>query len=75
MTVELILLLVLSVFLFLGTLWKDFGNKGFFPTSAPRLAARLERNLITGDGFVDANGVNVAWVIPKAQPGNDGSLK
>ncbi len=64
MTVEVILLFAMSVFLFLGTMWKDFGNKGFFPTSAPRLAARLERNITTGAGFVNPAGEGIAWQVP-----------
>jgi hypothetical protein len=77
MTVELILLLCLSVFLVLGTMVKDFGGKGFFPKSAPRLAARLERNISTGEGFVDSNGVAYRWENPKdANVGVDlGKLK
>ena len=65
MTVELVLLLCLSVFLVLGTMFKDFAGKGFFPKSAPRLAARLERNISTGEGFVDSNGVAFRWENPK----------
>ena len=65
MTVELVLLLCLSVFLVLGTMVKDFAGKGFFPKSAPRLAARLERNIATGEGFVDASGVGFKWEDPK----------
>ena len=68
MTVELILLLALSVFLILGTMVKDFGDKGFFPTSAPRLAARIERNLTTGDGFIDSSGNGTKWSNPVKAP-------
>ncbi len=71
MTIEVILLLAISVFFFLGTMVADFGGKGFFPTSAPRLAARLERNLITGDGFVDRNGKGVEWELPNQTKGTD----
>ncbi len=74
MTIEVILLFAISVFLILGSMWKDFGSQGFFPTSAPRLAARLERNLTTGDGFVDAAGVGVKWERP-ANAVDNGSLK
>lgn len=76
MTIEVILLLALSVFFFLGTMVADFGGKGFFPTSAPRLAARLERNLMTGSGFVNSAGEGVKWEVPNAQNGTDtGALR
>ncbi len=74
MTIEVILLFALSVFLFLSTMWSDFGSKGFFPTSAPRLAARIERNLMTGDGFIDASGNGIQWKKPPNNA-NTGSFK
>lgn len=73
MTVEVILLFAMSIFLFLGAMWKDFGSQGFFPTSAPRLAARLERNITTGGGFGDTTGDGVSWEISTVK--TDGSFK
>jgi hypothetical protein len=58
MTVEYVLLISLFVYLLMGALtsqpaktFKDYG---------PRLGARVEKQLVTGDGFKD-KGQGVSW--------------
>ena len=67
MTVELVLLMGLYAFLLLGAFLGDMGPIQTFKKSAPRLAARVERNISTGDGFrQSANGKGVDWIAPKS---------
>lgn len=66
MTVELVLLLGLYAFLLIGAFLGDMGPIETFKKSGPRLAARIERSISTGDGFrssTDNEGVN--WVKPQ----------
>lgn len=49
MTIEYILLLSLFVFIVMGTFMK--APKESFLNSGPRLGARVEKQLSTGDGF------------------------
>ena len=67
MTVELVLLLGIYAFLVLGAFLGEFGPVETFKKSAPRLAARIERNLSTGDGFraPAADGKAVSWSKPE----------
>lgn len=51
MTTELVLLLGLYAFILLGVFLGDSGPLATFKQSAPRLAARIERNVATGRGF------------------------
>lgn len=68
MTVELVLLLGIYAFLIMGVFLGDLGPIETFKKSAPRLAARVERNISVGDGFrVSKDGKPVNWVRP-----NDG---
>lgn len=65
MTVELVLLLGIYAFLVLGAFLGELGPVATFKKSAPRLAARVERNVSVGDGFrASADGSGVAWVQP-----------
>lgn len=66
MTTELVLLLGIYAFLLLGAFLGDLGPIETFKKSAPRLAARVERNISVGDGFrqsKDGSGVN--WIKPE----------
>ncbi len=51
MSTELVLLVGLFVFLLMGAFLGDGGPRVTFATSAPRLAARVERDLISGGRF------------------------
>lgn len=51
MTVEYILLLGLFVFLLLGAFMGDHGPRAIFKQSAPRLGARVEQQISTGQSF------------------------
>jgi hypothetical protein len=52
MTTEFILLLGLYAFILLGVFMGENGPKATFTKSAPRLAARIEKNLSTGLNFI-----------------------
>lgn len=68
MTVELVLLLGLYAFLLLGAFLGDTGPIATFQKSGPRLGARIERNVSTGDGFRESNdGLGVNWIKPEGQ--------
>lgn len=72
MTVEVVLLLGIYGFLVLGAFLGDLGPIETFKKSAPRLAARIERNISTGDGFRqsrDGSGVN--WIKPQGPSGGN----
>ncbi len=70
MTVELVLIVGIYGFLILGAFMGDLGPIETFKKSAPRLAARIERNISTGDGFRSSkDGEAVAWVKPDSPPG------
>lgn len=60
MTVEYILLL-LSVF-FIGMKFFVEAPKDAFKDAGPRLALRVEKQLITGDGFKNKDGSRNKWV-------------
>lgn len=70
MTVELVLLLGIYAFILLGAFLGESGPIETFRKSAPRLGARIERNISTGDGFRTSNdGMGVNWIKPEG-PGN-----
>jgi hypothetical protein len=71
MTVELVLLLSVYAFIVLGIFLGDLGPIETFKKSAPRLAARIERNVSTGDGFRNSNtdGKGIQWVPPSDNSG------
>lgn len=54
MTVEYVLLLSLFVLFVMGALIK--GPFDSFESAGPKLGARVEKHLITGDGFTRSNG-------------------
>ncbi len=59
MTTELVLLLSLFAFIFMGALVN--GPKQSYLQSGPRLGARVEHQLVTGYGFVPQTSDRVAW--------------
>ena len=67
MTVELVLILGMYGFLIIGAFLGPLGPIETFKKSAPRLAARVERNISTGDGFRTSSqdGKAVNWVKPE----------
>ena len=71
MTLEMVLLLGIYVFIVLGAFLGDLGPIQTFKKSAPRLAARIERDISVGDGYrvsnTDGQGVN--WVKPSSMTG------
>jgi hypothetical protein len=72
-TTEVVLLLGLCVFLLLGAFLGDTGPRKIFGAHGPRLAARVEAQLATGNGFAtDQRGV-AAW--NQAQKPQGGKLQ
>lgn len=63
MTTELVLLLSLFAFLLLGPLIGDSGPGSTFSKSAPRLGARIEKELMTGMRFTPKRSRNL-WQAP-----------
>jgi hypothetical protein len=61
-TVEVILLLCIFVFTLFGVLTQ--GPTNSFLKSGPRLGARVERQLITGDGFIAEGTAKNQWKRP-----------
>jgi len=49
MSLEYVLLMALFAFFLMGSIFK--GPYGAFTNAGPKLGARVERHLITGDGF------------------------
>jgi hypothetical protein len=65
MTTELVLLLGIYGFIVLGVFLGDLGPVQTFRKSAPRLAARVERNISVGDGFrTSQDNKGVIWFKP-----------
>lgn len=58
MTVEYILLLALFVFMVMGALTSTPGKS--FENAGPKLGARVEKHLTTGDGFGKSQGNGVS---------------
>lgn len=72
MTVELVLLVGIYGFLIIGAFLGDLGPIETFKKSAPRLAARVERNISVGDGFRNSNdGKGVSWFKPDGPSGGN----
>ncbi|MBX3020611.1 MAG: hypothetical protein KF799_02950 [Bdellovibrionales bacterium] len=69
MTTELVLLLGIYAFLLLGAFLGDLGPIETFKKSAPRLGARVERNISVGDGFRKSANDNqaVVWLKPEGR--------
>jgi hypothetical protein len=55
-SVEYVLLMALFVLLLMGSITK--GPYGAFENAGPKLGARVERHLITGDGFKPGGQLN-----------------
>ncbi|MGE0529335.1 MAG: hypothetical protein AB7G93_19650 [Bdellovibrionales bacterium] len=70
MTTELVLILGIYAFLLIGAFLGDLGPIETFKRSAPRLGARIERNLSIGDGFRESrDGLGVNWIEPQGPNG------
>jgi hypothetical protein len=68
MTVELVLLLSMFAFMVLGVFLGPSGPIETFKNAAPRLAARVERNISTGDGFrISKDNKGVTWINPSSR--------
>lgn len=66
MTVELVLLIGIYAFIVMGAFLGDLGPIQTFKKSAPRLAARVERNISIGSGFrTSTDGTGVSWNKPE----------
>ena len=66
MTTEFVLLLGIYAFIVLGVFMGDLGPIETFKKSAPRLAARIERNISVGDGFRESrDNEGVKWEEPQ----------
>lgn len=66
MAAEYVLLLGIYGFILLGAFVGDKGPGATFLNAAPRLGARMERNIATGRGFTSAADGNiiVRWLEP-----------
>ncbi len=65
MTTELVLLLAIYAFIVIGVFLGDTGPIATFKQSAPRLAARIERNVAVGIDFrKGTDGQRVSWEAP-----------
>ena len=64
MTTELVLILGLYAFILMGVFFGDMGPIATFNKSAPRLAARVERNVTIGKGFT-SNESSLEWIAPQ----------
>jgi len=60
MTVEYMLLVILFVLFLAGSIKN--GPYNAFQGGGPKLGARIEKHLITGDGFPQSPGVKEQWV-------------
>ena len=71
MTTELVLLLSIFAFLIMGAFLGDMGPMATFKKSGPRLGARIERNISTGNGFRNstADGEGIDWHGPLGSGG------
>jgi|FLYM01.1.fsa_nt_gi hypothetical protein len=71
MTTEFVLLLGIYAFIIMGVFLGDLGPIATFKKAAPRLGARIERNVSVGDGFrQSADGKPVSWIKPEGGTGS-----
>jgi hypothetical protein len=68
MTTELILLLGLFVFILGGAFLGERGPRKVFEDAAPKLGARVERNITFGHRFPARDGRPVEWRRPDGAP-------
>lgn len=69
MTTEYIMLMAFFALVLAGAVFGETGPIATFSTSAPRLAARIERNLATGTDWRAAQGKDVGgWRTPQGAP-------
>ncbi len=72
MTTELVLLLCVFAFVTGPLFFRENGPIKVYEKSAPRLGARLEKELATGRGFKGLGNAPVKWLPPNQAP-PDGS--
>ena len=65
MTTELVLLLGIYAYIILGVFLGDMGPLATFKKSAPKLAARIERDITIGNNFRGRDGRGAEWKAPK----------
>ena len=67
MSTEYVLLLGIYGFILLGAFVGDKGPGATFKDAGPRLGARVERNIVTGRGFLNGSTQQpmVRWLDPK----------
>ena len=71
MTTEFVLLLGLYAFIILGAFLGERGPVNTFKGSAPRLAAKVERDLAVGRNFRDKiKGTGLMWKDPEQKSGS-----
>ena len=63
MTLELVLLWAVYAMVIIGLFLGDHGVGQTFKNNLPYLSARIERNLVTGNGFIDSD-LNWHWQEP-----------
>ncbi len=68
MTTELVLLLGLFVFILGGAFLGDRGPRKVFEEAAPRLGARVEKNITFGHRFPFRDGRTIEWARPQGAP-------
>lgn len=67
MTTEYVLLMSFFALILAAVIFGDSGPIATFETSAPRLAARIERNLATGTAWRSNKGIG-GWIVPSGAP-------
>lgn len=68
MTTEAVLLLALFAFLLFGAFMGENGPRAVFNRSGPRLGARIEKHLATGQGFKVDGAKAPTWERPESAP-------
>lgn len=67
MTTEYVLLMAFFALILAGVIFGDSGPRATFEKSAPRLGARLEKNIATGTGWTSSKEIG-GWNVPSAAP-------
>ena len=69
MATEYVILMALFALVLAGVIFGDSGPIATFADSAPRLAARLEKNIATGTAWSSAGGNGIGgWLKPTGAP-------
>ena len=67
MATEYVLLMAMFALILAGVIFGESGPIATFADSAPRLAARLEKNIATGTDWQSPKGVG-GWLVPNGGP-------